>query len=76
MSQSDDYSNPLARRAPLGGRAGVAIVSVVPIVALALFLIIGLTTGGWGWAWVFFLAIPIAGIIVYGVGGRRNSESA
>ena len=73
MSGTDDYSNPLARTSPLGGRTGVAIVSIVPLVALALFVIVGLTTGGWGWAWVFFLAVPIAGVIVYGLGrpGRQ-----
>jgi hypothetical protein len=67
-----EYSNPLSRKTPLGGRTGVAIVSIVPLVALALFLIFGLTMDGWGWAWIFFLAIPIAGILVYGLGARRQ----
>lgn len=70
MSDPDPYSNPLSRQKPLGGRTGVAIVSIVPIVALALFLIFGLTMGAWAWAWVFFLAIPIAGVLVYGIGSR------
>ena len=52
--------------------ARVAVVSVVPLVALTLFLLFGFLTGGWGWAWVFFLAIPIAGIVVYGLGGSPN----
>ncbi|PPF44798.1 hypothetical protein C5B85_08615 [Pseudoclavibacter sp. AY1F1] len=69
----DDSSNPLARKQPLGGRTGVAIVAIVPLLALAAFLLIGLLAGGWGWAWVFFLAIPISAIIVYGVGGRKGS---
>lgn len=72
MAENEDFSNPLSRRTPLGGRVGVAIVSIVPLVALALFLILGLTIGAWGWAWVFFLAVPIAGIVVYGVGGRSG----
>ena len=73
MTQNDDYSNPLARKTPLGGRTGVAIVSVVPLVAIALFLICGFALGGWSWAWVFFIAIPIAAILVYGLGGRPTS---
>ena len=63
---SDDFRNPLERRRPLGGRVGVAIVSIVPIVALILFLVFGFL-GGWAWSWIFFLTIPIAGYIVYGM---------
>lgn len=70
MSDSDEVSNPLARKRPLGGSVGVAIVAIVPIIAVALFLLIGFLAGGWGWAWVFFLAIPVAGWIVYGMGPR------
>ncbi|MBF4459047.1 MULTISPECIES: hypothetical protein [unclassified Pseudoclavibacter] len=69
---TDDTSNPLARKTPLGGRTGVAIVAIVPLLALAAFLLIGFIAGGWGWAWVFFLAIPISAIIVYGVGGKSG----
>lgn len=72
MSRDDEFSNPLSRKTPLGGRTGVAIVSIVPIVAAILFLVLGFTLGAWGWAWVFFLAIPIAGYIVYGIGGRQD----
>lgn len=67
--QNGEFDNPLARKSPLGGRTGVAIVSIVPLVALALFLILGFA-GGWSWSWVFFLAVPISGIVVYGLGGR------
>jgi ABC-type dipeptide/oligopeptide/nickel transport system permease subunit len=69
---TDPYANPLARKNPLGGRTGVMIVSIVPLVALVLFLAIGFLAGGWGWAWVFFLAVPIASIVVYGLGNRRS----
>lgn len=72
MSEPDDYSNPLSRKTPLGGRTGVAIVSLVPFVALILFLIFGFTMGGWAWAWIFFIAVPIAGVIVYGIGGKQE----
>lgn len=68
---TDDFANPLARKTPLGGRTGVAIASVVPLVALALFLVFGFL-GGWAWSWVFFLLIPVAGIVVYGLRGGRG----
>lgn len=68
----NEFTNPLSRKSPLGGRAGVAIVSLVPLVALALFLVFGLA-GGWAWSWMFFLLIPISGVVVYGLrGGSRN----
>lgn len=72
-NNDDEFSNPLSRSRPLGGRTGVAIVSIVPIVALVLFLLLGFLAGAWAWAWVFFLAIPIAGILVYGPGGRSRT---
>jgi len=71
MSNNDDFSNPLTRTSPLGGRTGVAVASLVPLLALALFLIFGFA-GGWAWSWVFFLAIPVAGIVIYGIGGRSG----
>lgn len=67
----DEFENPLARAHPLGGRTGVAIASIVPLIALALFFIFGFS-GGWSWSWVFFLLIPISGIVVYGLGGRKG----
>jgi hypothetical protein len=51
----------------------VAIASVVPVVAITLFLVFGLTSG-WRWSWAFFLLIPISGIIIYGFG--NNSSNA
>jgi membrane protein implicated in regulation of membrane protease activity len=67
----NDTSNPLTRSAPLGGRTGVALASIVPIIALALFLLFGFL-GGWAWSWVFFLAIPVVFLVVYGPRDRRN----
>ncbi|MET0812583.1 MAG: hypothetical protein ABWY03_05985 [Microbacterium sp.] len=63
---SDEFTNPLTRTSPLGGRTGVVIASVVPLIALALFLAFGLA-GGWAWSWIFFLLIPVSGIVVYGL---------
>jgi fatty acid desaturase len=62
-----NFANPLARTSPLGGRSGVAIASIAPLVALVLFLAFGFA-GGWSWSWVFFLIIPVSGIAVYGLG--------
>lgn len=71
MSLSD-YNNPLARKTPLGGRAGVVIASLAPTVALALFFVFGLL-GGWSWSWIFFILIPISASAVYGL--RRAGRS-
>jgi hypothetical protein len=68
----DNFSNPLARKSPLGGSTGVAIASIVPLVALALFLIFGIG-GGWSYSWMFFLLIPISGIAVYGLRGNSRN---
>ncbi len=51
------------KREPLGGRAGEVAVALSPFIALALFL---LTTRVWDEAWVFFLLIPVTGVVVYG----------
>jgi hypothetical protein len=45
-------------REPLGGRLGEVAVGVSPFLATGLFFLTG--------AWVFFLLIPLAGVIVYG----------
>ncbi len=60
------------RRTPLGGRAGATIAAITPIVAAIVFVILGLTIGAWAWAWVFFLAVPIVYLIVYGPGSRSR----
>lgn len=68
----ENIPNPLTRKTPLGGRTGVALASIVPLISLALFLVFGFA-GYWSWSWLFFLLIPIVGIIVYGVrSGRRD----
>lgn len=46
------------------------MVAIVPFVAAIAFLVLGFTIGAWAWAWVFFLAIPIVALIVYGPGRR------
>ncbi|QJU55542.1 DUF1707 domain-containing protein [Herbiconiux sp. KACC 21604] len=67
------YADAARRRQPLGGTAGVVAVSVMPFIALGLFFLCGyLIPDGFRWSWVFFALIPIAGIVVYGGGGRRG----
>ncbi|ANJ25577.1 DUF1707 SHOCT-like domain-containing protein [Agromyces aureus] len=57
----------------LGGRVGATIMALVPFVALVLFLLSGYF-GSWGWSWIWWLLVPIAGIVIYGPGsdGRRR----
>ena len=58
-----------------GGRTGNWIVAIMPFVALALFFICGTyLPGGYAWSWIFFLAIPVAAIVVYGPGGRNGDR--
>ncbi|MFZ1362407.1 MAG: hypothetical protein WAS05_05655 [Candidatus Nanopelagicales bacterium] len=69
----EDWENPLERKSPLGGRTGVAVASITPLIALILFLIFGFL-GGWAWSWIFFLAIPIVGIAVFGFQSPQRPE--
>jgi hypothetical protein len=64
-----------SRRQPLGGTTGRVIVSLSPFVALALFFLCGyLIPDGFRWSWIFFVLIPVAGIVVYGAGSRRDDN--
>lgn len=57
----------------LGGRIGATIMALIPFIAVALFFITGFN-GSFAWSWLWFLLIPIAGIVIYGPGseGRRS----
>jgi len=68
----EDFSNPLTRPTPLGGRTGVALASIVPIICVVLFLGLGFLTGGWAWSWIVLIAIPIVFLIVYGPRDRGS----
>ncbi|WP_382309174.1 DUF1707 domain-containing protein [Herbiconiux sp. UC225_62] len=64
-----------SRRQPLGGTLGRVIVSLSPFLALGLFFLFGyFTPDGFRWSWIFFVLIPIAGIVVYGAGSRRYDD--
>lgn len=53
-------------------RWGLLIVSIMPFVAVILFFVTGLAWG-YQYSWLWFLLIPLAGAIVYGVdGGDRR----
>ncbi|WP_216851585.1 DUF1707 domain-containing protein [Herbiconiux sp. VKM Ac-2851] len=70
-----DYSGRSTGPAPLGGAAGVVAVSVTPLIALGLFLACGfLIPGGFAWSWVFWLFVPIVGIVVWGPAGRGHDH--
>ncbi|WP_168197050.1 DUF1707 SHOCT-like domain-containing protein [Agromyces laixinhei] len=59
---------------PLGGAIGATIMALVPFIALGLFFLTG-HFGSYAWSWIWFVMIPVAGIIIYGPGSeyrRRN----
>ncbi|WP_419818077.1 DUF1707 SHOCT-like domain-containing protein [Glaciibacter flavus] len=60
---------PGARAGALGGAWGATLVALSPFIAIALFFLFGFTSS-FTWSWVFFLLIPVAGIVVYGPGAR------
>jgi hypothetical protein len=50
-------------------RVGATVMAIVPFVSLALFFVTS-SMVGWSFSWLWFTLIPVAGIIVYGPGGR------
>ncbi|MEO8906707.1 MAG: DUF1707 domain-containing protein [Microbacteriaceae bacterium] len=52
-----------------------ALAGLAPFVAIALFFITG-TLWGYNVAWLWFLLIPVVGILVYGAGGWSEHERA
>jgi hypothetical protein len=48
-------------------------MALVPLLAVALFFITGFM-GSFAWSWLWFLLVPIAGVVIYGPGadGRRS----
>ncbi|MCU1481354.1 MAG: hypothetical protein JWQ19_2140 [Subtercola sp.] len=70
---SSGSSIPEPRNAPIGGRAGVVAVSITPFIALLLFFVTGIVWG-YNYSWLWFLLVPLVGIIVYGGGTRRRPD--
>ncbi|QEO14265.1 DUF1707 domain-containing protein [Agromyces intestinalis] len=58
----------------LGGGWGATIMAFVPFLALGLFFIAGFAWGGWAWSWLFFLLVPIAGVIIYGPASQQRGR--
>jgi len=53
----------------LGGRTGATIMALAPFIALGLFFLFGFI-GSFAWSWLWFLLIPIAGVVIYGPGSE------
>ncbi len=64
---SDDSGSGRA----LGGAVGATIMALVPFLAVGLFFLFGFN-GSFAWSWLWFLLIPIAGIIIYGPGSESR----
>jgi hypothetical protein len=60
-----------AQPAQPGSRSGLLIVSIMPFVAVILFFLTGMVWG-YQYSWLWFLLIPLAGAIVYGLGGGER----
>jgi len=55
----------------LGGRVGATIMALTPFIAVVLFFLFGFFVS-FLWSWLWFLLIPVAGIIIYGPGSARR----
>ncbi|UOE43648.1 DUF1707 SHOCT-like domain-containing protein [Agromyces larvae] len=64
----DDWGSSRA----LGGGWGATIMAFVPFLALGLFFIAGFAWDGWAWSWLFFLLVPVAGVIIYGPASQQR----
>ncbi|MDO5698326.1 MAG: hypothetical protein Q4G51_10175 [Dermatophilus congolensis] len=49
---------------PMKPRAANGIMALVPVLAILAFFASG--------SWLWFLAIPVVGVVVYGTGGRER----
>lgn len=67
QQQWQQWQQPAGAPAPRGRTWGVSTVAIMPFVALVLFFLTG-NLAGYEWAWLWFLLVPIAGILVYGTG--------
>ncbi|MDN4615354.1 DUF1707 domain-containing protein [Leifsonia sp. F6_8S_P_1B] len=79
-AQGGQYGQP-AQNAPYGygapqpeqpgSRWGLLVVSIMPFIAVILFFLTGMVWG-YQFSWLWFLLIPLAGALVYGVGGAQR----
>lgn len=63
----DSGAQSWASSRALGGTTGATVMALVPFIALGLFFLFGFV-GSFAWSWLWFLLIPIAGIVIYGPG--------
>ena len=49
---------------PLKRKKGIIFLSVI-IIALMIFITLGILLGGWGYSWMFLLSIPVASIYLF-----------
>lgn len=45
-------------------RRRVQIVTITPLIATTVYVILGFTMDAWAWAWVVFLAIPMTAVLL------------
>ncbi|MCD2443634.1 DUF1707 domain-containing protein [Agromyces sp. SYSU K20354] len=57
----------------LGGRVGATIMALTPFIAVGLFFLFGFL-GSFAWSWLWFLLVPIVGIVIYGPGSEGRSR--
>ncbi|CAD5992320.1 DUF1707 domain-containing protein [Agreia sp. COWG] len=50
-------------------RAGATVMAIVPFVSLTLFFVTG-SVMSWSYSWLWFLLVPVAGIVIYGPNGK------
>ena len=64
------HPTPLPRQ----GLSRAKIMAITPLLATIAFFVCGFAFRGWAWAWVFWLSVPIMGILTRdddGDGSRR-----
>ena len=60
---SDSAPPPAPTPQPTGSTTSSRMLAVSGSVATFLFLACGMAFDGWAWAWVFWLAVPLVGIL-------------
>lgn len=67
------YGAPAPQPEQPGSRWGLLVVSIMPFIAVILFFLTGMVWG-YQYSWLWFLLIPLAGALVYGVGGAQRKR--
>lgn len=67
---TEGWKDPQAKEP---SRAAATVMAIVPFVSLALFFVTG-SGFGWSYSWLWFVLIPVTGIIVYGPNGKPDRK--